>query len=152
MRHSQGYMLVLTSSGLFYSWDLKAMKVTMTGISIAAILNNYEIGGKIVVSPVVRGLEINPKDGSPLVLLDMTNDIYGYSIDLQCWVKTVDSWYYGVGADKDLDVVLTGLVKKLKMSYEEDKVTEKIFTYKFDSSNDLEDAMRKRGQELLDLI
>ena len=55
----------------------------------------------------------------------MTNDIYGYSIDLQCWVKTVDSWYYG-GADKDLDVVLTGLVKKLKMSYEEDKVTEKI--------------------------
>lgn len=152
MRHSQGYMLVLTSSGLFYSWDLKAMKVTMTGISIAAILNNYEIGDKIVVSPIVRGLEINPKDGSPLVLLDMTNDIYGYSIDLQCWVKTVDSWYYGVGADKDLDVVLTGLVKKLKMSYEEDKVTEKIFTYKFDSSNDLEDAMRKRGQELLDLI
>ena len=53
MRHSQGYMLVLTSSGLFYSWDLKAMKVTMTGISIAAILNNYEIGGKIVVSQLL---------------------------------------------------------------------------------------------------
>ena len=44
------------------------------------------------------------------------------------------------------------LAKKLKISYEEDKVTEKIFTYKFDSSNDLEAAMKKRGQELLDLI
>ena len=152
MRHNQGYLLVLTSSGLFYSWNLKAMKVIMNGVSVAAILNNYEINDKTVVSPIVKGLEINPKDGSPLVLLDTTNDVFGYSIDLQCWVKTIDSWYYGVGVEKGMDVGLMSLAKKLKISYEEDKVTEKIFTYKFDSSNDLEAAMKKRGQELLDLI
>ncbi|RCK54531.1 Protein HIR1 [Candida viswanathii] len=153
MKHDgRGSLVVLTSGGLLYSWDLGSMRVKMQGVSIATILNNYKVEGKSVLAPNVRGLEINPKDGSPLILLDSSNDVYGYSFDLESWVKVLDSWYYLVDPKNEFDGALGSLANKLKLAFEDDKVAKRIYTYKFEEKNDLQDAMVARSKELIDLV
>ncbi|EER34220.1 conserved hypothetical protein [Candida tropicalis MYA-3404] len=149
---TKGTLVGLTSSGLLYGWNLTSMKVTMQGVSMATIINNYKVEGKSVLTPNVRALEINPKDGSPLVLLDTTNDIFGYSLDLGCWIKVIDSWYYSTPQDQQLDGVLQRMINKSRLAYEEDKISKRIYSYKFDCPTQLQDVMVARNKELLELV
>ncbi|EMG51147.1 Protein HIR1 [Candida maltosa Xu316] len=156
LRHSNHHLLVLTSSGLFYSWDLSTMKVNMKGVSIGTIFNDFSFQGKSTITPIVKDLVINPKDGSPIVLLNTNNDVYGYSFDLESWIKLVDSWYYSVGDNSfklEDNHAINSVINKSLQAYEEDKVSKKLYTYKFtDENNKLKTTMIDRKRELLELI
>lgn len=156
MKYASDKLLVLTSSGLFYGWNLKTMKVYMNKVSIATIINAFEIRNKKQVNmPNARALEINPNDGTPYVLTDFTNDVFSYSLDLECWIKVIDSWYFNVGKEEiKCNVGGERMYERLRVEFEEDALMENINTYKFDdnAASVLKDTMVGRSKEMITMM
>ncbi|ODV79664.1 putative histone transcription regulator [Suhomyces tanzawaensis NRRL Y-17324] len=174
LKHRSGFLLILTSSGLIYSWKLgceqRGLKGVLNKVSIAPVLNCVEINSVLlqdgsseskkaatILLPNLKAIDVNPKDGSPLVVLDSSGNLYNYSIDLGTWTKVIDSWYYLSVEEKELHdsrmtQPLEQLISKTYNEFIEDIKKSKINWYKFDAkSNDLKTVMRERFQEVLDL-
>ncbi|KAI5951964.1 HIR1 [Candida jiufengensis] len=159
MKYYNSNLLIMTSLGLFYGWKFlnNQLKIYMNKVSIAAVLNLIELESKVtkVLTPNVKSIEIS-SDGTPYVLTDVSNDIYGYSLDLKCWIKVTDSWYYNVTADettKTNSQNFNKILHRSKLGFENEKLTKKINTYDFGNSNNLlRKVMIERNKEMIEMI
>lgn len=156
MKYSNEKLLVLTSSGLFYGWDLKMGKVYMNKVSIATVVNAFDIRDrKHVIMPNVKALEMNPNDGTPYILTDFCSDVFGYSLDLECWTKVINSWYFNVGKQKvTSNVIVERVYTSLSLEFKESVLQGNIYMYKFDNdaSRILRNSMVNRSKEMMALI
>lgn len=105
----------------------------------------------------IKAIDIDGESGTPLVVIERTNAVYSYSVDLQVWTKVIDPWYFsGVEADRSAisDVSIEKQVL-LMNSYRDDK--ERVDRgekgrYVFNADNDeLKVCMQKRFYEQLAL-
>ena len=188
LKHRNGYLMVLTNSGLIYTWKLlpklRSIKGVLKGISLAPILNNIEIPlsrhkttnvtqpaatgtsattpsinlrkSQTFLLPSVKTIDINPENGTPFLIIDSCHDVYNFSLDLNCWVKVLDSWYY-LGLDDFFphieNKVVSKLVAKTISDFKEDVKRLKVNSYKFENNlKELKDVMTERFQESLSLI
>ncbi|KAI5960600.1 HIR1 [Candida pseudojiufengensis] len=156
MKYYNSNLVIMTASGLIYGWRFtnNCLKVYMNKISIATVLNLIEIDRNVtkLVTPNVKSIEL-ADDGTPFVLTDVSNDIYKYSIELSCWVKVVDSWYYNVNTDITNSENFKRIFLKSKSSFEKEKLLNKINTYSFENPNNiLKKVMIERNQEMIEMI
>ena len=162
-RYNDGILMVLTSSGLIYSWKMapnqKHIKAILKKVSIAAVLNNIDIPvpskdskqGISVSLANVKYFEINPHNGSPLVILDGSNDLYEYSVDLHTWTKVLDSWYYlSLEDDHKQEGQFSDLFTTTFADFKQDIKRKKLNKYVFDNDDcqELKKVMRARFNEL----
>ncbi|KAI5957478.1 HIR1 [Candida theae] len=156
MKYSNDRLLVMTSSGLFYGWNLKTLTVYMNKVSVATVLNSFDVGGrKYVGMPSVRALEMNHNDGTPYILMDFSNDVFGYSLDLDCWIKVIDSWYFNVGTqDVKGNLMARRMYFGSKFQFDQSALMGSTQTYKFDdaASGVLKDTMVRRSKEMISMI
>lgn len=164
------YLMVLTSTGLIYTWKLsatpKSLQAVVKGVSIATVLNNIEIPEaekssrktSLLATPNIRILEINVADGTPLVVLENTNNIYGYSIHLRTWILVMDSWYY-LSQDASnpspitTSAAINSLIQLTYSSFKNDLAKEKINNYVFTEKNEeLKDVMKTKFNELIEFV
>ncbi|KAI3402375.2 HIR1 [Candida oxycetoniae] len=162
LKYGNGHLLVLTSSGLFYGWNLKTMKIYLNKVAIANVLNNLveinESSKHGVISPTVKAVDINLHDGTPYVMTDVSNDIYGYSLDLNSWIKVIDSWYFNVDESiphqSNKNKALGRVLIQSKLNYKKDALLGNIYTYKFSTnqSKKLQDVMIMKSKEMMEMI
>ncbi|CAI5756807.1 unnamed protein product [Candida verbasci] len=147
------YILILTSSGLIYGWNLKSMKNIYKKVSIATILNNFEIKENKVIMPIVKFIDINESNGSPLVMIEHDYNVYEYDLELECWIKLIDSWYYQVDRDFSIDnESVDKMIYRSKLIYDNDRKLQKIYSYKFKDDNELLPIMKLRNNEMIENI
>ncbi|KAG7663416.1 HIR1 [[Candida] subhashii] len=173
-RCSGGYVMILTSSGLFYTWKLspgKPVTNPIRAVSIATVLNNVEVvvhsgddsrrsTTTSLIMPNVKAVDVDPRDGSPLVMTDVSADVYGYSRDLECWIKIVDSWYFSVepgmklAQDEDeYSRVINRLINRARIRYDEEVRLKRVYAYEFEQDdNVLKQVMTERSKELIEMI
>ncbi|CAK9440421.1 uncharacterized protein LODBEIA_P45210 [Lodderomyces beijingensis] len=159
MSYRNGHLLVLTGSGVFYGWNLNTMKCYMKRISIAAVLNMTQLDDSVkngVTTPGVKCIDLNSQDGSPYVLTDASNDVYGYCLDVKCWTKVIDSWYYNVHEDFSIEnnPGLQRVLHRSKLNHKNDKIIGSLNTYKFTTAKSkvLKNVMTTRSKESLNMI
>ena len=164
-KYRKDHLLVLTRSGLFYGWNLRTLKAYMKRVSIAPVLNSTdlsEMSNRSILAPIVKSIEMNDTNGLPYVLTDASSSIYGYSLDMRCWVNIFDSWYYNVADETclkniSIDLGFREIFMRLEMQQKEDALMGKINTYTFpkeseDIRNKLKDVMQTRLEESVELI
>lgn len=54
-------------------------------------------------TPYLKELEINPDDGSPLIVLESQKIIFNFSIDLMCWVNLFDCSHYSLSNKPEIN-------------------------------------------------
>lgn len=181
LKQSGQYLMALTNSGLIYCWNLpnfdnnqnKSFKGTIQGVSIATILNsenfintnsnqnsNLKKGSSLEVATIlsnnVKSVDIDPKDGSPYIILEGNSSIFKYSIDLMTWTKIVDPWYYLSMNDdliNELDQgLLSRLIRKNYKIFKDDLKRLKISNYVFNSeeTKNLKNIMVTRFNEIIE--
>jgi protein HIRA/HIR1 len=165
-KYKNGFLMVLTSSGLIYTWKLsknqQKIKSVLTRVSIATVLNytatiEFVPNSKqprTVTSNIIKILELDPDDGSPYVVIEDFNDVYRYCIGLQCWTKTLDSWHY-LSLRDDFHLQTNNTItsnlfqitfKDLKQQIREMKINR--YTFETDESSELQEVMISRFKEL----
>ncbi|KAK6197100.1 WD40-repeat-containing domain protein [Scheffersomyces amazonensis] len=180
LRSVNNYLMMLTSKGLIYSWQLNdeqaGIKRILSGISLAAVLNhNIEISlpehydhnrPLNIALQSVRYFEVSSKDGTPLIVLNgqtnRTYDIFKYSLDLMTWVKVIDSYYYLAYNDEEIQQLqrmdgstIDSLIHRTFNDFQNDVKRRKINSYAFEDKQpltQLKEIMVSRYNELLDLI
>lgn len=88
-------------------------------------------------------------------MTDVTNDVFSYSLDLECWIKVIDSWYFNVGKEEiKCNVGGERMYERLRVEFEEDALMENINTYKFDdnTASVLKDTMVGRSKEMITMM
>lgn len=150
IKYANGKLLVLTSPGLFYGWDLKTFKVYMNKVSVATVLNCFDISNRRhVIMPDIRALEINPNDGTPYIMTNFCNDVFGYSLQLECWIKVIDAWYFNVTTEEiRSNPMVERMYSRLKFEFDQSALMDNTRTYKYDTSTVLKDTMVSRSKEM----
>lgn len=129
----------------------------MNGVSIAAVVNTdivIEQGSdsKIIPkinTPDVKALDIDPNDGSPIIMLSNSHDVFKYNIDLQCWTKIIDSWYFqAIVESKKGDTVLDLFYYRSSTGFNEAVQKNMLSKYVFDSNSELKQVMEQRYREM----
>ncbi|KSA01028.1 Protein HIR1 [Debaryomyces fabryi] len=179
LKQGGDYLMCITNQGLIYVWKLPNLPTQrfftgiVRGIALAPILNsNVEvptIDQKNVnkrhanipqlVIPNVRKLDIDPQNGSPLVMLEDNNDVYKFSLDLMVWIKVVDPWYFLALAEALVSSFKAGncvdsLLHKSYKSFGEDVKRSKIGLYIFNNTeeaNELQKVMEARFKQSIEL-
>lgn len=179
LKQGGDYLMCITNQGLIYVWKLPNLPTQrfltgiVRGIALAPILNsNVEvptIDQKNVnkrhanipqlVMPNVRKLDIDPQNGSPLVMLEDNNDVYKFSLDLMVWIKVVDPWYFLALAEALVSSFKAGncvdsLLHKSYKSFGEDVKRSKIGLYIFNNTeeaNELQKVMEARFKQSIEL-
>lgn len=121
LEHKNEYVLCVTSQGLIYVWKLPdyqknhTLRGVINGVSLAPVINGPTVVSQVlvdtltnkkpaqvqtVVSSNVKYIDINLLNGAPIVMLKETEDVFSYDIEMQTWIKLVDSWYF-LSFDKD---------------------------------------------------
>lgn len=173
------FLMCTTNEGLVYVWKLpnlpayRLLTGVIRGVSMAPILNQvvtvpnadpkaslHKRSANIPqnLMPNVRKMDMDPQTGAPLVMLDETNDVYKYSLDLMLWVKVVDAWYFQAVTKPSLeqfssDHGIDTFVHKSYKSFEDDVKRCKIGSYIFDGTGDtseLRDVMDARFHQTTD--
>lgn len=173
------FLLLLTSQGLIYSWNLhllaneiRGIKAVLSGVSIAPILNcetTFEIPKPLTekekkTAPVpsvivenVRAIEIDENAGIPYVILERSNNVYTYSAALKAWTNAIDSWYYLSVSKGEVESLVaseltTDLVKRTYHTTQENIRKGQKGQYIFDEGNsELKLVMQARFRELLEI-
>ncbi|EGV60653.1 HIR complex subunit [Yamadazyma tenuis] len=167
LKHSQEYLMGVTSSGLIYIWKLpkfpqeRHLKAVLKGVSMAPIMNcdliveqmpSNSKFGEGIISPDVKAIEVDPRTGSPYVILSEGNNVYQYSIELMCWTKVVDSWYFHAidtetcSKCKTYDYFYNMSSRGFKVDVETSRIGKYIFD---DSTSELQSVMKTRFDELM---
>lgn len=152
------FLMGVTSSGLIHIWELpefprtRNLKILTPPISLSAIMNaNLKIElDSMIISPNVKAIELD-KNGTPYVLLDDTNDVFKYSVDLMIWVKVIDSWYYNSIDDITPCKEILGYFQHLSyQAFKNDVQRLKTGKYIFnEETKELKDIMNQRHNELM---
>lgn len=175
------FVMCLTNSGSFHCWkfpDNKSKTVRfesiMNGVSIASVINSdndikipetnsatkrpTSIEIPSVVSKNVRTIEINPRDGSPFVVLEADYSIFAYSIELMVWTRIIDPWYFSAIENSlinklDGTKLVNTLIKKNFGNYHHDVKRMKIGKYNFANPQtfELKDVMKGKFEESIEL-
>ncbi|EGW33583.1 uncharacterized protein SPAPADRAFT_66526 [Spathaspora passalidarum NRRL Y-27907] len=167
MMYRNTYLVILTSRGLFYSWNLESMKFQLTRVSIAPILNMVEITGESgdlrkptsFVLPGVKCIDVDPRNGTPLVVLEQGWDVFGYNLDLKSWIKIIDGWYFSAneedieikGNEDEYHTVLSRLVNKCKLAYTNEVQLQRAYAYELNESSELIQVMKQRQLQTITL-
>ncbi|KAH3665816.1 hypothetical protein OGAPHI_004004 [Ogataea philodendri] len=100
----QQYVLAVTSSGLFYSWDIRQRQSILAGVSVSPIINQFsELDPKKRFENTLKvtAVSVNSK-GWPIVSLSNEN-VYLYSPELEAWINIMDPWYFKNAAQAEID-------------------------------------------------
>lgn len=179
LKQEGDYLMSVTNQGLIYVWKLPNLPAerfltgVVRGISMAPILNNMVEVPSIekknlnkrhanipqLMMPNVRKLGVDPRNGSPLAILEDNNEVYKFSLDLMVWIKVVDPWYFLALTDSSVDSYKIGncidlLLHKSYKSFEEDVKRSKIGLYIFNNSeetNELQKVMKARFKQSIEL-
>lgn len=167
LKQCNEYLLAVSSSGLLYVWKLprfpdeRHLRSVVRGVSIAPILNHDVVikpensKANPVLSPHVKILEIDPATGSPYVILSKPNDVFQYSLELKCWTKVIDAWYFNGIQQLTLNSNNSTLNYLYHMSYngfQDQNAKSQIGKYIFnESTKELEQVMKQRFNDFLQL-
>lgn len=176
VRQSGQFLLCVTNCGLIYVWKLphKTSRLGLVGIlngvSMAGIWNCdvglaseadsvKKNGLGIEIRPgcssTASAYEIDPTTGSPFVMLEESNSIYQFSIDLMCWMKVIDPWYFlgfenGEVSTHLQGTILSSLAHKLISKYKEEvrRGLSTVYVGEGKPVKSLKGEMRKRYHEI----
>ncbi|KAG7742214.1 hypothetical protein KL932_002356 [Ogataea haglerorum] len=97
------YVLAVTSSGLFHSWDVEKRASILSAVSISPIINQFaEIDSKRFENSIKVDSILLNSNGWPIVTL--SNDhVFMFNPDLECWVNVLDPWYFQSVPLTDID-------------------------------------------------
>jgi len=179
LKQEGDYLMCITNQGLIYVWKLPNLPTErfltgiVRGISLAPVLNsNVEVPTidqknmnkrhvsiPQLVMPNVRNVDVDPRNGSPFVMLEESNDIYKFSLDLMVWIKVVDPWYFLALTEALVTSVKAGncidsLLYKSYKSFGEDVKKAKIGLYIFNNTeetNELQRVMEARFKQSIEL-
>lgn len=170
----QDYLMCVTNKGSVYSWKVSEYSPTLKGvtkgISLAPIVNSVihlpsfdiskQTGNKKsadiipVFNSTIKSIDLNPKDGTPVVALHGNNDVFSYSSDMMTWIKLVDSWLFLTCEKLDFEGLSTKdsaytLLYKSYNSFLSDvrKSQQLIYVFDNDHPNELRSSMKTRFQE-----
>lgn len=161
IRQKNGIIMLLTNTGLLYSWNMKGeVRALLKGVSIAPVVNLVEIQGLTskkttpsCVLPEVVALEIND-EGTPYIILENSHDIYTYSSGLGCWTKAMDSWYYLAGKiTNEGKLVLDRFLDRTYRAFQDDAQRGVVNTYNTkEMSRELRLVMEARYAEIVEAV
>lgn len=110
-----------------------------------------------VVIDNIRSIDIDEIVGTPYLVIQRTNNIYAFSLDLKVWTKVLDLWYLGVLEENELGIedLSQTLKELLRRTYKENEVkihmgqkSRYIFN---ENSKELQRCMKERYREQLSL-
>lgn len=163
LKQQNEYLMAVSSSGLLYIWKLpifprsRTLKCILNGVSIAPVVNTDVLiepdsDSKVVPKinmPDVKALDIDPEDGSPIIMLSNSHDVFKYNIDLQCWTKVIDSWYFqAVVENKRGGKVLNSFYYVSSNGFKEAVQKNMLGKYVFNGDSELKQVMEQRYNEM----
>lgn len=173
-KSNQDHLMCVTSRGSVYSWKVSeyspALKGVVRGASLAPIVNSVihlpsfdpskQAGNKKSgeITPVfnskVKSIDLNPRDGTPIVALQGNNDVFSYSLDMMAWIKLVDSWLFLACEKLDIERLKSEnsaytLLYKSYSSFLSDvrKAQQLVYVFDNDRPNELRSSMKTRFLE-----
>ncbi|ODV89064.1 hypothetical protein CANCADRAFT_133403 [Tortispora caseinolytica NRRL Y-17796] len=86
------FLMVLTSAGQVYAWDILARKALHAPVSVAPILDSAALSDhQLHKAPSITQCGIS-ESGAPLISLT-TGDSYAYSSEMLSWHRISESWW-----------------------------------------------------------
>lgn len=105
----------------------------------------------------IQAIDIDPSSGSPFIIIQRTNNIYSYSLELKAWTKTIDLWYFGaleeidftdMGAEDDRRRLLLKTYKENKEKVDRGEKSRYVFGV---GNYELQNCMKERFMEQVSL-
>ncbi|KAI7904073.1 WD40-repeat-containing domain protein [Cokeromyces recurvatus] len=93
LKQQDQWLLVLTATGLLYTWDMNHMKVVLEGISIGPILQAAEKPEtEETKAPSIKDVRIQKRNGLPILITSL-KQAFIYHLDMKVWMRISDAWY-----------------------------------------------------------
>ncbi|GEQ70069.1 hypothetical protein JCM33374_g3745 [Metschnikowia sp. JCM 33374] len=173
------FLMVLTSLGQIFCWRFPKVRTAnprlekvLSRVTVAPVLNTEVFISQdseaskdvkdtkaqpVIALDNISALDIDERDGSPVLVIERTGCVYTYSIDLMIWTKSLDPWYL-LAYERGEVSRLPSLNKKhallasvLSSKFEKIQRGE-AESYRFDDKNhELKVCMRTRFEELVGL-
>ena len=177
-KQNGAYLLLLTSSGLLFSWKFpnygkgqRMIEAVLKGVSVAPALNCEtalpetleHVEKKNILVPHVsvenlRALEVDERTGMPYIILENSSTVYSYCASMMIWTKVMDSWHYlCINEQKNSGDLFPNtasvVMEKLFNDFQEKVQKGARSKYTFNESNqELQESMAYRLRESIEFI
>ncbi|KAI9483200.1 MAG: TUP1-like enhancer of split-domain-containing protein [Benjaminiella poitrasii] len=93
VRQQDQWLLVLTATGLLYTWDILQTTAVLEGVSIAPILQVAEKPAESECrAPSIKDVRVQKRTGLPLLITSL-QQAFMYHINMKTWMRISDAWY-----------------------------------------------------------
>lgn len=168
-RQKGSYFLLLTSAGLVYCWRMPnaaklefKIEAVVKGVSVAPAINSEVEVPKMpdsakkpphVFVDNIKRVEVD-LHGTPYVVLERTNSVFAYSLDLMVWTKVLDPWYFNALDQTDIDVMnqqtMQGRLLRITFRDKQEQIQRRqVPRYIWEENLELQRTMKARFQELI---